>query len=516
VTAATVVGSGPNGLAAAITLARLGVDVTVLEAAGEVGGGTRSAELTVPGLLHDVCSAVHPLAMLSPFLRSLPLDRHGLRWAWPEVDLAHPLDGGRAGVMVRSLDDTASGLGVDGDQWRRLFGPTVAALDDLGDDLFRPVQHVPRHPVELLRFGRRAMLPATRLAGRWQRDETRALFGGVAAHAMYPLGRPATASVGIMLIAAGHRAGWPVAQGGSQAIAGALASVLTGLGGTVETGVRVRSLEDFPAGEAVLLDMAPDAVAGIAEHRLPKRVQWAYRSWRYGPGAFKVDLAVEGGVPWTNEACRRAGTVHVTGPLEELVETERQLHRGQMPERPFVIVAQQYLADPGRSAGGVHPVWAYAHVPSGYGGDATDAIIAQLDRFAPGVRDRIVGISCQGPADLERYNPNYVGGDIASGANDPWQLIMRPRPAIDPYSTGIPGVFVCSSATPPGAGVHGMCGVNAARSAARFLESGRRRERARRRRWAGWSASPKAHAVLAVLTPLRSDGPRAREAGSGR
>jgi phytoene dehydrogenase-like protein len=242
--------------------------------------------------------------------------------------------------------------------------------------------------------------------------------------------------------------------------------------------------------------MAPNAVIRIAGHRLPPRVRRAYQSWRYGPGAFKVDLAVEGGVPWTNDACRHAGTVHVAGTLEELVEAERQLHFGRMPERPFVIVSQQYLADPGRSVRGVHPVWAYAHVPSGYTADASDAIIAQLERFAPGLRDRVVGISFRGPADLERYNPNYVGGDIGAGANDPWQLLVRPRLAVDPYSTGIPGVFLCSSATPPGAGVHGMCGANAARSAVRFLERGQPRQRGRRRGWSGWSvssASERAH-----------------------
>jgi phytoene dehydrogenase-like protein len=466
---ATVVGAGPNGLAAAITLGQQGVDVTVLEAANQIGGGTRTAELIVPGVLHDVCSAVHPFGVASPLLRSLDLQRHGLRWLWPDVDLAHPLDSGRAGVMVRSLDETVAGLDSDGEDWRRLFGPLAAGLDDLTADVFRPILHFPGHPLLMARFGSRALQPATALAHRWHRDETRALFAGVAAHSFYPLERPTTSAVGLMLIAAGHHVGWPVAEGGSHAITNAMAALLVELRGTIETGVRVKSLDELPPADAIMLDVSPGAAAQICGDRLPSRVQRAYRKWRHGPGAYKVDLVVEGGVPWTNHACRRAGTVHVGGTIEEVAAAEREVNQGLMPKRPFVLVSQQYLADPTRSSGDLHPIWAYGHVPHGYTGDATKAIIDQIERFAPGLRDRVVGTHVRSPGDFESYNPNYVGGDIATGANDPRQVAMRPRFALDPYRTGIPGVFLCSAATPPGAGVHGMCGFNAAQSALQHL-----------------------------------------------
>jgi phytoene dehydrogenase-like protein len=468
---ATVVGAGPNGLAAAITLAQQGVAVTVVEAASEVGGGTRSAELILPGVLHDVCSAVHPLGAASPFLRSLELQRHGLKWLWPEIDLAHPLDRGRAAVMVRSLDQTAARLGDDGPSWRRRFAPLSAGLDELTDDVFRPILHVPAHPLPLARFGAQALLPATVLARCWRREDTRALFAGAAAHAMYPLQRPTTSAAGLVLIAAGHAVGWPVAAGGSQAITQALGKALLELGGIIETGAPIGSLGEAPAGDAVLLDVAPAAAAEICGDRLPVRVGRAYRKWRHGAGAYKVDLVVDGGVPWVNDACRRAGTVHVGGTIDEIASAEHQVRRGVMPGRPFVVVCQQYLADPGRSSGDRHPVWAYGHVPNGYTGDATAAIIAQIERFAPGLRDRVLGIEVRSPAGFQRYNANFVGGDIATGANDPWQVLVRPRLAPDPYRTGIPGVFLCSAATPPGAGVHGMCGFNAARSALRFLRT---------------------------------------------
>jgi phytoene dehydrogenase-like protein len=475
-TDAMVVGAGPNGLAAAVTLAQRGLEVTVFEAGDDIGGGTRSRELTVPGVLHDVCSAVHPFGVVSPFLRSLDLQRYGLNWRWPEVDLAHPLDDGSAGVMVRSLDDTVSGLGRDGRAWRRMFGPIARRLDDLTDDVFRPVVHLPKHPITLGRFGSRALQPATVLARRWHHDATRALFAGVAAHGMHPLERPTTSAAGVMLIAAGHHAGWPVAEGGSQSITNAMASVLRELGGTIHTGVRVTSLDDLPPSRVTLLDVAPAAAVDLAGDRLPRSVQRSYRRWRHGPGAFKVDLVVEGGVPWANESCRRAGTVHCGGTLEQIAAAERDVHAGLMPDLPFVLVSQQYLADPTRSNGDLYPIWAYGHVPHGYTGDATDAVIDQIERFAPGVRERIVARDVRRPAELEQYNPNYVGGDIATGANDPVQLAVRPRLAFDPYAMGAPGLFLCSAATPPGAGVHGMCGHNAAQSALRFLGSPSARE----------------------------------------
>ncbi|WP_377271706.1 phytoene desaturase family protein [Peterkaempfera sp. SMS 1(5)a] len=471
---AIVVGSGPNGLVAAVALAQQGLAVTVLEAAEEIGGGARSSELTVPGVLHDHCSAVHPMAVASPFLRTLGLERYGLEWAWPEVDLAHPLDSGRAAVLVRSIERTAAGLGADGAAWQRLFGPLAESYDELCDDLLGPVLKLPRHPVHVARFGLTALQPATLIARRWRTEEARALFAGVAAHLFHRLSGPMSGAVGLMLTAAGHRYGWPVARGGSQALTDALAALLKDLGGTVETGVRVRSLAQLPPADAVVLDVAPGAAADICGDRLPPRVRRAYRRWQHGPAAFKVDLAVEGGVPWLNPDCGRAGTVHLGGPLEEVVHAERETSLGRMPERPFVLLAQQYLADPGRSAGNVHPVYAYAHVPHGYSGDATGVVLDRIEQFAPGLRERIVGTSVRGTTALQAYNPNYVGGDIVTGANTAWQVALRPRPALDPYRTGIPGVVLCSAATPPGAGTHGMSGYHAAQSVLRQLGERRR------------------------------------------
>ncbi|HWH43898.1 MAG TPA: NAD(P)/FAD-dependent oxidoreductase [Thermoleophilaceae bacterium] len=466
---AVVVGSGPNGLACAAALAREGLDVTVLEAEEEIGGGTRTSELTLPGVVHDHCSAVHPMAAGSPALLAMGLERHGLEWCHPEVDLAHPLDDGSAGVLLRSLEETVRGLGEGGASWRRVFGPTGSAFEALRDDIFRPVLHMPRHPIRLARFGLRAAMPAALLARALRGERARALFGGVAAHALSSLSAPMSSSVGAALISACHTYGWPVARGGSRSITDALAAVVGEHGGRIETGVRVRSLADVGDADVVAFDLAPGAVAEIAGGRLPARVARAYRGYRHGPGAFKVDLAVEGGVPWTSDACRRAGTVHLGGGFDEIAHAEREINRGHMPERPFVLVSQQYLADPSRSAGDIHPVWAYAHVPSGYTGDATEALIAQIERFAPGLRERIAARHVRTTAELPGYNANYVGGDIATGANTPVQLLFRPRFAIDPYATGIPGVYICSAATPPGAGVHGMNGWNAAHSALAHL-----------------------------------------------
>jgi phytoene dehydrogenase-like protein len=468
-TDAVVVGSGPNGLAAAVTLAQAGVRVTVLEAADRIGGGTRSGELTLPGLLHDECSAFHPTGAGSPFLRSLPLAEHGLTWRWPQLDLAHPLDGGRAAVLSRSMAETTDSLGVDGASWRRLFEPLARHFEVLAGEVLRPIPHVPGHPVRLARFGLHAMLPATVLARRWRADEARALFGGVAAHQLQPLTGPFSASVGLMLTAAGHAHGWPVAEGGSQAITRALASYLSTLGGTVSTGTTVTSL---PEADIVMLDVAPGAAVAIVGDRLPRRVTRSYTRYRHGPGAFKLDLAVQGPIPWANEACGRAGTVHLGGTLEEMTGTEAELARGRLPERPFVLVGQQYLADPARSAGDLHPVWAYAHVPAGFDGDATEPILAQLERFAPGVRARIRAQRARSTKELSEYNANYVGGDIATGANDLRQLLLRPRLALHPYRTGVRGVYLCSAATPPGAGVHGMCGHHAALEALRDRRRG--------------------------------------------
>ena len=466
---AIVVGSGPNGLACAVALAQKGLKVTLLEAQTQIGGGARSAELTLPGLVHDICSAVHPMAVGSPFLRSLGLERHGLEWRWPEVDCAHPLDDGSAGTMLHSIEATTAALDSDGPAWRRTFGASAAAFAELSDDLLRPVVHVPRHPIGLARFGMLAALPATAVSRRWRTPQARALFGGIAAHAMSPLSRPMSAAVGTALVCSGHAFGWPVPRGGSQAITDALLSVLAEHGARIEAGTRVRSLSDLPHVDAVVLDLAPRRVVDLADGRLPARVERAYRRYRHGPGAFKLDLAVEGGVPWTNEACRRAGTVHVGGSFEEVAAAERAVNRGRMPARPFLLVGQQYLADPERSAGNVHPVWAYAHVPAGFTGDAEAAMVGHIERFAPGLRERIVARAVHSTTQIAADNENYIGGDIINGANTPWQVLVRPRLTIDPYRTGIPGVFICSAATPPGAGVHGMNGYNAAQSVLRWM-----------------------------------------------
>lgn len=466
---ATVVGSGPNGLACAVALAQAGVEVTVLEAAETIGGGTRSAELTVPGVIHDVCSAGQPMAAASPFFRALGLERHGLEWCQPEVDLAHPFDDGSAATMVRSIEQTAAGLGEDGRAWRQLFESPAAHFDAINEDGLRPILHLPKHPLRLARFGIPAAAPATLLARRWKSPATRALFAGTSAHSFSPLTRPFSAAVGVALTTACHSVGWPVARGGSQSIADALASALREHGGRIETSTPVRSLAELGSPDAVVFDLAPAGVLEILGDRLPSGVARAFRRYKYGPAAFKVDLAVEGGVPWMAEACRRAGTVHLGGSIEEITAAERDTNRGRMPARPFVLVCQQYLADPQRSAGDIHPIWAYAHVPNGYNGDGAKAVIDQIERFAPGLRERIVATSTRSPAEFEADNPNYVGGDIVAGANTPLQFFFRPRLALDPYSLGIPGHYICSAATPPGGGVHGMGGFNAAQSALRHL-----------------------------------------------
>jgi phytoene dehydrogenase-like protein len=466
---ALVVGSGPNGLAAAVTLAQAGLSVMVIEAADTIGGGTRSAELTLPGLLHDVCSAVHPFGAASPYLASLPLADHGLQWRWPEVDRAHPLDGGRAGVMKRSIDATATGLGDDAAAWRRSFGAMSRNFPDLATEFMQPLVHLPKHPVTLGRFGLKALQPATRFARRFRTEEARALFAGVAAHMFYPLNRPLSTSIGAAMIAAGHDVGWPVPAGGSQSISAAMASLLTSLGGTIRTGASATSLRELPRARLTMFDTSPATLLAVAGDAMTPRLRKAFSRYEYGPAAYKVDLAVEGGIPWRNDACRRAGTVHIGGTLEEIAASEAALHQGRLVEHPFILLAQQYLCDPQRSVGDVHPIWAYAHVPNGYTGDATGIVLDSVERFAPGFRDRIVGHHVMTPADFAAYNANYVGGDISSGANSPRQIVFRPHAGLNPYATGIPGVYLCSSATPPGPGVHGMCGHHAARSALKHL-----------------------------------------------
>ncbi|WP_301122655.1 phytoene desaturase family protein [Mycolicibacterium fortuitum] len=464
---AVVVGAGPNGLAAAVTLASAGLDVTVLEAAEQIGGGVRSSSdgLTdgfPAGLVHDHCAAIHPMAVGSPFLSGLGLERHGLHWKWPEIDCAHPLDDGDAGLLYRSVEHTAAALGADGGRWRRVFSGPSANFDTLSEDIMGPLLRVPKHPLALARFGAPTVLPASAFARLFRGERARALFGGVAAHTFRPLHYPLTSAIGLGIITAGHRHGWPVAEGGSQAITDALAGLLAELGVKVETGVRVTSAAQLPAADVTMFDLAPSAVVDILGDRLPRRVSRGLGRFRYGPGAFKVDFAVQGPVPWRNPAVGAAGTVHLGGGFAEIAATEREIQSGRMPQRPFVLVGQQYLADPGRSVGDINPVYSYAHVPHGYTGDATEAIIGQFERFAPGFRDRIVGMAVRSTTQMSVYNANYVGGDICTGAKDIRQMMFGPRTTLQPYRIGVPGMYLCSAATPPGPGAHGMCGVNAA------------------------------------------------------
>ncbi|OSC40805.1 phytoene desaturase family protein [Mycobacterium decipiens] len=474
-TSAVVVGAGPNGLAAAIHLARHGIEVHVLEARDTIGGGARSGELTVPGVIHDHCSAFHPLGVGSPFWKEIDLGRYGLTWRWPEIDCAHPLDDGTAGVLYQSIAQTVAGMGPDGTRWRSAVGDLAAGFDELAQDLLRPVLNVPRHPIRLARFGPRAVLPATAMARWFRTEQTRALFGGAAAHVYSRLDRPLTASLGLMILASGHRYGWPVAQGGSGSIATALGAALTAHGGKVSTGVTVTGRNDLPDADIVMLDLSPAAVLQIYGDVMPTWIKRSYRRYRQGASAFKVDFAIEGDIEWTNLDCRRAGTVHLGGTFSEVADAECQRAQGKMPQRPFVLVGQQYLADPSRCAGNVNPIWAYAHVPFGYAGDATAAVVDQIERFAPGFRDRITATVSTSTSELRAYNRNFIGGDIIGGANDRLQVIFRPRVALDPYAIGVPGVYLCSQSAPPGAGIHGLCGYHAAESALKWLRQRRGR-----------------------------------------
>jgi phytoene dehydrogenase-like protein len=472
---AIVVGSGPNGLAAAITVARAGRSVAVYEAAATIGGGTRTEELTLPGFRHDVCSTILPLTLASPFFRSIDLVARGIEVVQPDAPVAHALDGGRAAVIERSVDDTAATLGRDGPAWRRLFGPLVADADKLGAELLRPVVHVPRHPLALARFGLPALLPASGLARIAFREEpARALLAGLAAHSMVDLHRPLSASFGLVLGLYAHAVGWPMIRGGSAAVADGLAAELRSLGGTIETGRAVASLAELPAATAIFLDTTPRAAIAIAGERLPGRTRRIYEGFRYGSGVFKVDWALDGPIPWRADGLRRAATVHLGGTLGELAAAERTVARGGHPERPFVLVVQYSPWDDSRAPAGRTTAWAYCHVPAGSTVDMTSRIEGQIERFAPGFRDRILGRATRGPAELEADNANYIGGDINAGIEDIRQLVFRPGPLRDPYWTGAPGLYLCSSSTPPGGGVHGMSGYLAARSALR-REWGRRR-----------------------------------------
>jgi len=465
---AVVIGSGPNGLAAAVHLAQAGASVLVLEAADQPGGGTRSAELTLPGFVHDVCSAAHPLGILSPWFRRLPLAEHGLTWIRPRASVAHPLDGEPAVLLRRSLDDTSQELAGDARAYRRLVAPFLADPHGLLEDALAPLRF-PRHPLLMLRFGLRAIRSAAGLARRFDGGRARALLAGCAGHSILPLERALSGAVGLLFLISGHVEDWPVAAGGSGAIARALASLFGSLGGRIETGRHVRSLADLPAARVFLFDTSPAQLADIAGPVLPARYLRRLRRYRYGPGVFKLDWALGGSIPWRDPRCLEASTVHLGGSFDEIAAAEAAVWRGEHPERPFVLLCQQSEFDRSRAPEGKQTGYAYCHVPAGSSQDQTEAIERQIERFAPGFRDRILARRATGPAELERHNPNYSGGAITGGVADLAQLFTRPVARLDPYSTPNRRIFICSASTPPGGGVHGMCGLHAARSAARRL-----------------------------------------------
>ena len=462
---AIIVGSGPNGLAAAITIARAGRSVLVLEAADTPGGGARTMELTLPGFRHDVCSALHPLAVGSPFLSALPLDEHGLEWIHPCYPVAHPLDDGDAALLYRDVDMTANALGNDARAYRRLISPLVRDWHKIARGALGPAR-LPRNPVAMGRFGLKAMRSARGLANAWLRtDKARALFSGIAAHSVTPLEFRGSAAAGLVLQIAGHAVGWPMPRGGAQTVTNAMVSYLQSLGGEVVTGERVRSLDELPRARTVLLDIGALHLAQIAGDRLPRRYRRKLDAFRYGPGVFKMDWALNAPIPWTAAECAGAGTVHLGGALEEIAHAEAAVWRGEHPQLPFVLLAQPTMFDDSRAPDGKHIAWAYCHVPNGSDFDMSERIEAQIERFAPGFKQNILARSVMSPSDMQAYNANYVGGDIGGGANTLRQLFARPVSAFAPYRTPIDGVYLCSASTPPGAGVHGMCGHWAAREA---------------------------------------------------
>ncbi len=463
---AVVVGAGPNGLAAGITLARAGCKVLVLEAKETIGGGARTAELTLPGYWHDVCSAIHPLGLASPFFRGLPLERLGVEWIEPPAALAHPQEDGQVALICRQVEATADGLGEDGRAYRRLMAPLVANWEKIMEDTLGPLPFPPRHPLALAGFGLQAIRPAAGLArGVFHTPHARALFAGMAAHSMIPLEQPATAAFGLVLGILAHAVGWPVPRGGSQTIVNAMARCLGELGGEIQTNCPVLSLADLPPARLLFFDVTPRQFLAIAGERLPEGYRRALQAYRYGPGVFKVDWALDGPAPWRAEACAQAGTVHLGGTLEEIAAAERAVWRGEHPERPFVLFAQQSLFDPTRAPAGRQTAWAYCHVPNGSQQDMTGAIEEQVERFAPGFRRRILASHSRSASAMQLYNPNYIGGDINGGVQDWRQLFTRPVARWVPYSTPARDIFLCSSSTPPGGGVHGMCGYHAARAA---------------------------------------------------
>lgn len=461
---AVVVGSGPNGLAAAIALQQEGLTVLILEGNDTVGGGMRTAELTLPGFHHDVCSAIHPMAASSPFFRTLPLEQHGLQYILPPVAAAHPFDDGTAAFLKRSLSATAHQLGEDANAYRELIDPVVRDWPQLSDDVLGPLRF-PVNPARMAKFGLKALRSANAVSRAFSTQMAKGLWAGMAAHSILPLGKMTTAAVGLVLMAAGHLLGWPLAKGGSQQIANALASYFISIGGKIETGFRVASLDQLPAARALLFDVTPKQLLEIAGEKFSSVYAWQLKRYRYGPGVFKIDWALDDQVPFTAPECREAGTIHIGGTFDEIAASEKSIWEGKHPEKPFVLMAQQSLFDNTRAPQGKHTAWAYCHVPNGSTLNMTEEIEKQIERFAPGFRERILARHVMNTAELEAYNPNYVGGDITGGVLDLSQLYTRPSLKRSPYRTSAGNIFICSSSTPPGGGVHGMCGYHAAQRA---------------------------------------------------
>lgn len=461
---AIVVGSGPNGLSAAIALQQAGLSVLIMEAKASIGGGLRSAELTLPGFVHDICSAIHPLAAGSPFFKTLPLEQFGLEYIYPEVAAAHPFDDGTAAALFGSVENTAETLGIDRETYISLIKPLVGNWPDMVKDLLAPL-HFPKHPIDMASFGLNALRSATSLAGKFRTQEAKGLWGGMAAHSLQPLSNLSTSAFGLVLIALGHIKGWPVPRGGSKVIADALASYFISMGGKIETGILVRSMKDIPASSVLLFDLTPKQILEIAGERFSTIYSWQLRRYRYGMGVFKIDWALDGPIPFTAPECRKAGTVHLGNTYEEIAKGEEMTNAGVLPERPFVLLAQQSLFDSLRAPEGKQTAWAYCHVPNGSEKDMTFAIENQVERFAPGFKDLILAKHTMNTKEMEVYNPNYIGGDINGGVIDIGQLFTRPALRSSPYRSSARGIYICSSSTPPGGGVHGMCGYNAAKQA---------------------------------------------------
>jgi phytoene dehydrogenase-like protein len=461
---AVIVGSGPNGLAAAILLQQNGLSVLLLEGKDTIGGGLRTEELTLPGFKHDVCSAIHPLAAGSPFFETLPLHEHGLEYIYPEVAAAHPFDNGTAAVLKKSIIETADLLGADRDAYIKLMAHLVKSWPGLAPDVLGPLTF-PKHPVDLAIFGLDALTSSTHLVKRFKTEEAKGLLAGMAAHSIQPLTNLSTSAIALVLMANGHLKGWPVPKGGSVKIADALASYFTSMGGKIETSTYITSFDQLPSANAVLFDVTPKQLLQIAGHKFSSLYRWQLERYRYGMGVFKVDWALDDVVPFKAKGARQAGTVHIGGTLKEIAAGEQQIWEGLHAEKPFVLLAQQSLFDSTRAPKGKHTAWAYCHVPNGSNKDMTDIIEKQVERFAPGFRERIIGRHTFNTRQLENYNPNYIGGDINGGVIDLGQLFTRPVLRRSPYRTSAKGIYICSSSTPPGGGVHGMCGYHSAKRA---------------------------------------------------